>query len=185
MKTIITCLLIALGVMWGCESSTYTFVSTITKDLEYTVGKEGNFSESYSLYANDFNDDLDLPEDATIGGVYIESFAIEAEPQPDNEASAVKINCYAGTETQPFAQDVVLPVDLSFSLASMPGLVSSGISSLRNELEGFVIDSDPQSIAFRIEGDSDPDPGERISVVVTIHVTITVAYDVENELIGF
>ncbi|MGM0532758.1 MAG: hypothetical protein ACQER7_15530 [Bacteroidota bacterium] len=181
MKTIIIALLIGISLLWGCESTTYTFVSTISKDLEYTVDKNGAFSESYTLYADDFNEDLDLPEDAMIRGVYIESFAIKAEPQADNEASSVKMDVYAGEEPDPFAEDIILPVDLSLEFQAMPNLISSAVNELKNELEGFVKDSNPSSIAFRIEGDSEP-AGERILSVIRIKATITVAYDVESEI---
>ena len=182
MKTVIISLLLGMFLLWGCETTTYTFVSTVFKDLDYTVDEEGAFSESYTLYADDFNDDLDLPDDAIIRGVYIESFAIRAKPLANNEASAVKVDVYAGKETDFFAEDVVLPVDLSLAFQAMPNLVSAAVSKLRDELEGFVIDSDPLSIAFRIEGDSDPEPGERILVDIQIKVTITVYYDVESDI---
>ncbi|MBS3776448.1 MAG: hypothetical protein KGY70_14730 [Bacteroidales bacterium] len=179
MKTIIIALLIGMGFLWGCETRTYTFVSTISKDLVYTIDQKGTFSESYTLYADDFNEDLDLPEDAIIRGVNIESFAIKAEPQTGNEASSVKMNVYAGEEPDPFAEDVILPVDISFQ--AMPNLISSAVSELKDELEGFVKDSNPPSIAFRIGGDSEP-AGERIFVVIRIKATITVAYDMESDI---
>lgn len=184
MKTIIIVLAVSLGFLWGCETRTFTFVSTIPKTLEYSVDQTGAFSETYNLYADDFNDDLDLPEDAIIRAVEIESFAIKAEPQEGNEASVVRIDCYAGTETEPFAEDVPIPVDLSLSYKAMPGLASSLVSKLRDELEGFVVDSNPLSIAFRIEGDSDP-AGERIHALIQIKVTITVGYEKESEFPSF
>ena len=184
MKTTIIGLGILLGFFWGCETRTFTYVSTVPKTLEYTVDQTGAFSENYTLYTDDFNDDLDLPEDAIIRGVSIESFAIQAESQEGNEASSVKMDCYAGSETEPFAKEVTLPVDLSLSYNAMSGLVSSAVSKLRDELEGFVVDSDPPSIAFRIEGDSDPVPGKRILVTIRIKVTVTVAYDIESEFVS-
>jgi hypothetical protein len=184
MKTFIICFLIAIGLLWGCETSTYTFVSTVTKDLEYTVDETGTFSESYTLFANDINKDLNLPEDAIIRGVNIESFAIKSDPHSENETYAVKMDVYAGTEPDPFANDVTLPVNLYLNYRAMPNLVTAAVTKLRDQLRDFIVDSDPLSIAFRIEGDSDPVPGERIYLDIRIRITITVYYDVESE-IGF
>ena len=184
MKTFIIGLLIGMTLLWGCEPSTYTFVNTVTKDLEYTVDETGAFSETYTLFEDDFNKDLDLPEDAIIRGVNIESFAIKSNPQTENEASAVKMNVYAGTEPDPFAKDVTLPVNLYLNYRAMPNLVTAAVNKLRDQLYGFVVDNDPLSIIFRIEGDSDPVPGERIYLIIKIRVTITVYYDVESD-IGF
>lgn len=181
MKTTLYLLVFALIFLWGCETRTFTYVSSVKRTLEYTVDQEGAFFERHVISATDFNKDLDLPVDAIVRAVNIEYFAIDAQPIEDNQASSVQLSCYAGAGEVLFAENVVLPVDLTFEYKAMPNLISAGVKSIRDDLEGFIVSSDPPTIAFRITGDSHPTAGERIHVNIKIEVSIAVAYDVESE----
>jgi hypothetical protein len=181
MKTTLYLLVFALIFLWGCETRTFTYVSSVKRTLEYTVDQEGAFSARHVMNDRDFNKDLDLPVDAIVRAVNIEYFAIDAQPRKNNQASNVQLSCYAGADEKLFADNVVLPVDLTFEYKAMPNLIPTGVQSIRDDLEGFIVSSDPSTIAFRIAGDSHPATGERINVNIKIEVSIAVAYDVESE----
>ena len=173
-----------LFLLGGCETRTFQYVSTIEKTLEYIVDQEGSFSESYILYASGFNDELDLPDDAMIVGVYIEAFSVAASQLEGNEASSVRLTCYAGEDEDLFVENLEVPVELEFSFMPMSGLLTAGVSNIRQDLEGFVVSSDPPAIAFRIEGDSAPEAGQRIHSTIHIELTVTVGYEQESEFLA-
>mgnify|MGYP006987897763 FL=1 len=184
MKTIMITLALGLFLLGGCETRTFQYVTTIEKTLVYDVDQQGRFSESYTLYASDFNDELDLPDDATILGVYIEAFSVATSQLEGNEASSVRLTCYAGEDEDLFVENLEVPVELVFNYRPMSGLITAGVSNIRQDLEGFVVSSDPAAIAFRLEGNSAPDPGQRIHALIHIELTVTVGYEQESEFLA-
>jgi len=184
MKAILIALVMGLFLLGGCETRNFQYVTTLEKTLEYVVDQEGAFSQSYTLYASDINDDLDLPEDATVIGVYVEAFSVATRQLTGNEASSVVLTCYGGADEDVFVRDLEVPVDLEFNYRAMSGLLTAGVSSIRQDLEGFVVSSDPAAIAFRIEGDSAPQAGQRIHATIHIELTVTVGYQQESEFLA-
>ena len=181
MKTIGYVILLGMLTLVGCETRDYDLVTTVTKELEYNPDAvEGSFSETYTIYADDFNDDLGLDSDDTVKGVYIESLAISIEALEENVATAVNIDGYVSGVA--FIEDGVFPIiEGSFDFTGITGLLNAGIDRMAQDLEGFVTDSDPPSMVFRIEGDSHPDPGQRIKLRIMINVTVSVIYSTQME----
>jgi hypothetical protein len=185
MKSIITILLLGLMILGSCETRTFQYVSTVTRNMEFTVNQQGAFNESYTIYADEFNDELDLPADAEVVEVFIESFSTAVNPLSGNEATAVKINGYAqADETSLFVEDLVVSISSgSLQFVRMTNLVTTGVQDIKNALKGFVTVGNPDSITFRIEGDSDPQPGQTIQVELLIDISVSVAYEIESEFI--
>lgn len=183
MKTSIVAVALSLLFMLGCETRTFQYVTTLDRTLEFTVDQEGAFSETYTIYAGDFNDELDLPDDAVVQGVYIEAFSIASQQLPGNEASQVLLDCYGGADEKLFADELAVAVEVSYNYKTMKRLLEDGVNAIRDDLEGFVRTSTPSSIVFRAEGDSYPVAGERIHATIRIGVTITVGYEMESEFL--
>ncbi len=184
MKSLYIFLAVALCLLWNCETRTFRYVTTISRTVEDTVDQQGAFSEHYTIYASDINEELDLPVDAVIRGVHIEAFSIAVERLENNETPEVILDCYGGQDTALFANDVIVPTELSISYRAMSNLIATGVSSIREDLEGFVTDSDPPSITFWIQGDSHPDAGQRVNVRIYLEITITVGYELESEFLS-
>jgi hypothetical protein len=164
----------------GCEDRTFEYVATVSQSLDYTIDQEGAFDETYTVYANSFNDELDLPDDAIIGDVFIEALSVGVKELSGNEASAVKLTGSAGGTN--FVEDLVVDVATgTYEFTVMAGLIEEGIRRMRNDLMGIVESGNPPSIVFRLQGDSDPVTGQRLNVDVRIDVTVTVLYALETE----
>ena len=181
MRTIIiTALTLVLLIPGGCETRTFEYVATVTKTWDYTVDQEGAFVSNYLADASGINDELDLPEDAIIGDVYVEALSVAVEHLTDNEATGVMITGYANDRI--FVED--LPVSINpatYELTAMANLVSAGVKAIGDDLAAYFMTGSPTSIEFRMEGDSHPDAGEIINIRVIIEMTLTVQYALESE----
>lgn len=166
--------------MAGCEDRTFEYVATASPSLDYTVDQEGAFDETYTVFANSFNDELDLPDDAIIGDVFIESLSVGIKELSGNEATAVKLTGSAGGVN--FVEDLVVDVETGdYDFTVMAGLLEAGIRKIRDDLKGIVESGNPPSIVFRLQGDSDPVAGQRLNVDVRVNMTVTVLYAIETE----
>ena len=188
MKAIITGLLLSLIFSWGCETRTFQYLSSVNKVMDFTIDQQGAFTESKTIYANEINSELDLPANAEVRNVFIESFSVKVEILQDNQANQIKFDGFSqaeGDNTQTkFISDAIIPIDASTEdFVKLAFLLENGINVIRDDIEGFVIDGIPAFIKFSIKGDTYPDTGEIIHARVHIQIALTVAYDLETEFI--
>jgi hypothetical protein len=125
-----------------------------------------------------------LPKDAQIVDVYVEAVSVAVEHLTGNEATAASMDGYVGG-TQ-FVNDLVINITPgTYEYTAMANLVANGIKTMSDDLEGFVVASDPPSMVFSINGDSHPAAGQVLRMRILIDVTITVIYSLETEFPDF
>jgi len=177
---IISALALVLLIPGGCETRTFEYVATVIKTWDYPVDQEGAFFQTYLVDAKGINDELDLPEDAIIGDVYVEALSVAVEHLTDNEAAAVMLTGYANERM--FVEDLPVPINpATYELTAMANLVSAGVKAISDDLAAYFMTGAPATIEFRVEGDSHPDAGERIHIRIIIEMTLTVQYTLETE----
>ncbi len=181
MKTMLfSVMLLALLMLGACETRTFEYVTTLSRTLDYTVDHEGAFNQTSVVTTSDLNDEMDLPEDAIIGEIYVEALAVAVENLSNNQATAVIMDGYANDRM--FVNDLVSPIDpATYEFTAMANLVSAGVKAISDDLAAYFMTGSPPTIAFRLEGDSHPTPGETIHIRITIEVTLTVQYALETE----
>ncbi|MFP3861266.1 MAG: hypothetical protein ACLFUW_10620 [Bacteroidales bacterium] len=188
MKTkIISCCAGLVFLLAGCETSSFYYVMNVSNNFEYTVNHTGRFTENYEVLASEVNSDLDLPDDAIVRGVFIEALSVRTETLSENEADGIKLDGWIMTnETVQFLDEFLMPVEPGQSdFIRLGNLVTDGILKIQESFEGFILDGNPSSVGFRLEGDSDPNPGETIDMNILIEVTLSVSYELESEVPWF
>ena len=188
MKALIYSLLAVFLLFSGCETKTFQYLTGMKRDLDFTVNETGAFEDSTTIFAADINDELDLPADAVIRNVFVESFSYSIEELEGNIATAAELDGYVRSAGSSSREEFVRDAPLSLAMTAgdyvkLAGLVSDGVVNIRETLEDFMLTGDPAFLVFIIEGDTDPNPGERIHVRIRIRVSFSVAYDVETEFL--
>jgi hypothetical protein len=188
MKAIIFGLLLSLVFTWGCETRTFQYLSTVNKVVEFTIDQQGAFNENKTIYATEINSDLDLPANAEVRNVYIESFSVKVGILQGNQANQIKFDGFSqaeGDNTQTkFISEAIVPIDITTQdFVKLAFLLSDGIEKIRDDIEGFVVDGIPAFIIFTVQGDTYPATGETIHAKVNIQIALSVAYDLETEFI--
>jgi len=179
-KLLFMLLSLVLLMLGGCETRTFEYVATISKTWDYPVDQEGAFVTTRLVDAGELNDELDLPEGAIIGDVYVEALSVALEHLAENEATGVMITGYANDRM--FVEDMAVSINpATYELTAMANLVSAGVKTISDDLAAYFMTGSPATIEFRLEGDSHPDPGERIHIRIIIEMTLTVQYALESE----
>lgn len=174
-------------ILTNCETSTFPYVMSSSRSLDYTVDHTGRFAENYEIAASEVNADLDLPENAIVRGVYIEALSISTETLSENEADEIILDGWIiADETVQFLEGFVMPIEPGVSdFIKLGNLVANGILSIRENLESFILEGVPSSVGFRLEGNSYPETGEKIHLNISIDITMSVSYELESEVPWF
>lgn len=174
-------------ILTNCETSTFQYVMSSSRSLDYTVDHTGRFVENYQIAASKEKADLDLPEDAIVRGVYIEALSISTETFAGNEADEIILDGWIiADDTVQFLDKFIMPiVSGEGDFIKLGNLVANGIISTRENLESFITEGVPSSIEFRLEGNSSPETGEKIHLNIVIDITMSVSYALESEVPWF
>jgi len=174
-------------ILTNCETSTFQYVMSSSRSLDYTVDHTGRFTENNEIAASELNADLELPEDAIVRGVYIEALSISTETLSENEADEIILDGWIiADETVQFLEGFVIPIEPGESdFIKLGNLVANGILSISENLESFILEGVPSSVGFRLEGNSYPETGENIHLNISIDITMSVTYELESEVPWF
>jgi hypothetical protein len=177
-KAILLTVLLALSLSTGCKKQLYQFVGTVPLTQEYLPDQaSGSFSGTDIITKEDVTDVLNLPSDAQVNGVNLQSTGVTVEPLANNAATQVMltgtVTVGAGTPA-PLFNNFPVSTTSAFSLAAMN---ASGVQALTNQINAYLADvpsSTPITIA--LSGVSVP-AGSRVHV----KITLTLQLDVPSE----
>lgn len=161
-----------------CEKKKFPGVGTIKVDETFEVDQTGHFVEVEEISRDQVLDMLDLPDDAEITEVNIESLSIKVIVLSDNMASAVSVSGAAdlGGKTPEIFDDYIVPLVAPNSFFGINTLISEGVNAIREKLEKIILGMDDNGFAVILEGDSSPTTGNRIHAQVILRITGTVKY---------
>jgi hypothetical protein len=163
-----------------CEKRQFETVGTINVDETYEVDQTGHFVEVEEISRDQVLDLLDLPEDAEITEVNIESVSIKVVVLSDNQATAVIVEGAAdmGTTSKiEFFNNIIVPlVAVDDPWIGVNTLISNGVNAIKNKLEKIILGMDEDGFAVILEGDSSPTAGNRIHTQIILRITGTVKY---------
>jgi len=173
MKKLAPLLLVTLLVSAGCENKKFEFTPGIKVNKVYEVNKTGAFSEYQSISHDEILDLLDIPEEATIESVKIETVNIWFEVLEGNQAESITLS---GSVEEAGVGNVLLFEDESFSLGTASVkvinslLLYGGTEKIRSKLEKYLQMNDTNPFKIVLTGDTDP--GNQL-VNVKIHLGIS------------
>ncbi|MBN2201918.1 hypothetical protein JW777_08200 [bacterium] len=133
--------LIALPLVTGCKKQLYHLTGTINVSELFDVNDpDGNYQAMQTIQSSDINAALDIPDNAVITGVEIETLYFNVLIQPDNRATSVRASAWVqqqGGAYIPVFLNVNLP--LANGILNINSLEAPGIAILRAQLNAVVM----------------------------------------------
>jgi hypothetical protein len=174
-------LLLALLLLTGCEKRLFHFVATVEEAPVFPVDQTGAFRQTVRVTREDVMSRLNLPTDARITGVDIESLALRVVVKSGNQASTVQATGTIADAAEPVPKPMFENYPVVLAGADTPfiglnALIESGISKLRSKLDGFIKDLDNAPFDIQVSGDSIPS-GQRVVVELHLAIKATIKYD--------
>jgi hypothetical protein len=162
---------------FGCEKRTFEFVATIGTNENYLVDQSGHFTESSTITRDEVLERLDIPDEAEITAVNIESAAVEIIVLDDNAATAVNLSGVVklGSSNPDLFKNY--PVPFQLAEYAINALISAGVDGIENKLENYLMGSDIDPFEIELTGDSSPTAGNRIHVQILLKIKGSVKYN--------
>jgi len=188
MKKLLLFILIIPFLLTGCENRKFEFVGTINVDNSYEVDQTGFFDEGYAITKNDLLNMIDVPEEAEITEVNIESISVQVVVLENNEANAVSLSGAfdSGTGKIQLFEDypaVLIKVDAPF--VGLNSLIADGVEKIKNKIEGCLKGDDDTGFSIWVYGDSTPTSGNRIHTNILLRITGSIKYTTCESVIFF
>jgi hypothetical protein len=181
MKKLLILIVLPVFLFTGCENRMLKVVANLKLDETLPVDKTGQFLEYRTITPEDVRADIDIPEEATIDEVNIESMSVQVVKLADNVATAVTISGYLqiGSETPTIFNDyTALLVGIDEPFLGLNSLVDIGVQRLRSKIEGYLKSTDQEPINLTVAGNSSPTAGNRIHANINIRMTGSITYHV-------
>jgi hypothetical protein len=180
-KKIIYVPLLALLLLTGCEKRLFHFIATIDQTPVFTFDSTGPFVQRVVITSDRVKAALDVPEDARITGVDIESLSLRVAVKPENRATALSVSGTIinanQTRKKMFENYPVVLAGVNTPFVGLNSLIADGISELRGKLDGYVKNIDNTAFVIEVRGDSSPSSGQRVAIDLNLVVKATVKYD--------
>ncbi|WP_157638309.1 hypothetical protein [Flexithrix dorotheae] len=163
MKRIIAIIISSIMLM-GCDTQTFNFVVNLVSNYEYDIKQTGDFEESQKVTKAEFDlllIDLDLPDDAEIKKVSIESIGLAFTPDAQNEATSIistgvyeddsngKFNIFENCEAE-------IPATSGEVVEVSGCLNQAGVDALTDKFWGFITDTDDEDFTVYFSGTTEP-----------------------------
>lgn len=140
-RMLLLSVLIALPLVTGCKKQLYHLTGTINVSELFEVNDaDGNYQAMQTIQPADVNSELDIPDNAVITGVDIETLYFNVLTQPGNAATSVRASAWAqqqGGGYIPVFQNVNLP--LANGILNINSLEAPGIAILKSQLNAVVM----------------------------------------------
>ncbi|GBD92277.1 hypothetical protein BMS3Abin04_03012 [bacterium BMS3Abin04] len=179
-------ILLLLPILMGCDKRLFKFQSNIDLAKLYTFDKTGPTQESATITEEQIRSALDLPSDAKVTKVNIETLSLRIKLNDGNEATLLRIKGFindASSNTKIWDVDQISPPIISPDASifgqkiGINGLIETGINKLKSKIEGFIKRNDFGSFVINVEVDSSPFSGRRIAMDIEIVIQATIEYE--------
>ncbi|MBN1542031.1 hypothetical protein JW992_07765 [candidate division KSB1 bacterium] len=167
----------------SCEKRLFSFVADIDQIQTYQIDQTGAFEIGRVVSRSDVLAILDIPQDAYVTDVKIQTIAVSVTIKEGNQASHVKltatVNDLLSGKEQVF-RDYPVPLTGKLGIANpwspVTLLLDRGINKVKNKIAGYVKNNDPFDYELILEGDSDP-VSQRVVADIRLKIVATVEYD--------
>jgi hypothetical protein len=177
-KILLGLLLLAVPALSGCEKQIVHLTATFERDEVYEATGNAPFDHTATITSEEVRDALDIPDDATITKVEIESLSLKVHTLPGNEALSVVVSGTIQDETglSDIWKDfplVLAAVDAPF--IGLNALIEDGIGKLRAKLTNYVRKLNDNSATIHLTGHMVPNPSE-VHAEITLKIRATIEY---------
>lgn len=170
--------------MFNCESRRYQFVAKLAKVNIYEIDNTGAFYQEKKITASEINRLLNLPEEAKIIRVDIESVSIIPAIKTGNQTKELVLSGYTfeGSETKkPLFENKSINfktgVDIGYGVrVPIETLVSLGVDKLKTKINKYVKRLDDLDMVVAISGDTVP-ANQRTVMDIGLWIEATVVYE--------
>lgn len=179
MKNLIPLLMIIALLSQACEYSELTTVGSINIDQTFNVDQTGPFSQSSTITYNQVLQNMDIPNNAVIDQVNIESISAKVIVLPDNVATAVSLSGklqFGNSNPEIFNDYPAVLAGADAPLAGLNALIDDGVQGLKTKIEDYVRGRDYSPFNFILNGNSSPIPGMRVHAQILIKIKGSVKY---------
>jgi hypothetical protein len=168
-----------------CAYQSFEYVADIKFDKTYVVNQTAPFDEETEVTREEVLGDFNLPENATVKKVTIESISARVVPQAGNAASIVMLSgniTLGGLKPEIFSNYPVPLIGVDEPLIGLNSLIEDGIGKLKTKLEKYLTGTDNSPFTMSVKGNSTPTGGQTIKATVTIRIKGSIVYDVCEEM---
>jgi hypothetical protein len=177
-RMLLFAVLIALPLVTGCKNQLYHMTGTLNVSELFEVNDaDGNYQAMETIQPGDVNAELDIPENAVITGVEIETLYFDVLTQPGNRATSVRASAWVrpqnGVYTAAF-ENLTLP--LADGILNINSLNPAAVAILKAQLAAVVMHAGTAGpVDVRVELAANQAP---VIADVSFVVRGTVNYDV-------
>jgi len=190
MNKLLTILFAGALLCSGCDSRNLTFVSNLKLNRMFMVDNTGPFTDSWTIQPSDVKGDLNIPSDAKVDKVTIESISIKVVIQERNNATGVNINGGLNIDghVDVLFNDYPAPFELiDDPLVGLNSLLDDKVQAMRARMEQYLKQGTGEPFSVVISGTPTP-PDERLNVDIYVNIKGSVTYhqcvDVPMDMIG-
>jgi hypothetical protein len=140
-RMLLLAVLIALPLITGCKKQLYHMTGTLNVSELFEVNDaDGSYQAMETIQPGDINAELDIPENAVITGVEIETLYFDVMTQPGNRAASVRASAWVqpqnGVYTAVF-ENLTLP--LADGILNINSLNPAAVAILKAQLAAVVM----------------------------------------------
>jgi len=179
-------LLLAVPLMMACECETrkFTEIATINFDKTFNINQAGPFDEKVTITHDEVLDEFDIPENATIKDVSIESMSAKVKVLEGNVATSILVSGYlqlGSTKPDLFDDYPLVLSAVNAPWVGLNSLIAGGISKIKTKIEAYLQNNDYEPFDMHVEGDTKPFEGQNVNVQLVIRITGSAKYEVCEE----
>ncbi|MBN2009831.1 hypothetical protein JW960_10860 [candidate division KSB1 bacterium] len=192
MKTRFLFIILMLAIVsTGCEKRSFTFVLDIKQTQIYNIDQIGPFEIGRVVSREDVLAAADIPKDARIKDVKIQSVAINTKVLEGNQASKLVATATINdllTGKERVFEDYSVPLTgllgISNPFSPVSLLLDGGIDALKDKIQGYVKNDDFYDYELILEGNTEP-ANQRLVAEVKLKIVATVKYEECLDVLGF
>jgi hypothetical protein len=176
----------AAAILGGCDGKEVSVTLHFTRDFNFAI--DTDVGEHYFAQAlrNVLLGGLNIPSDADVQSVHLESIQLIAQPADANTASevGVLVEYSKQSETpQAFTSTILVPLVALYS-APLDNLTQSVVNAMRSDVEAMLLGSPgaPDFVTLEIDVRSSIPSDARVRMNATVKVNFTVVYTICKDL---
>lgn len=157
----------------SCEGRLLRFVIPFLRDFTFQIDSNNSTTDVGTLTRADILGELDIPDDATVEAVDIQSVRLGLSPGAGNTAVTATITfSYAG---QMIARVINAPI-VALDSGPVDELVASAVNALRSDFEAMLQGSGPASMTITASVSNISPSGARLVLDAALQVRISLQY---------
>jgi len=181
-KNLIYLILILPILMGGsCQKRMFEFTANANLNKVFAVDESSTFNMVEIVTSDEIRNFLDdLPEDANVTDVKINTLSVRVAPQAGNTVSFLNL----GGEIRDFESSEVIfspaeyPVPLvgvDYAFIGLNSIIEAGISKLKRKIQKIIMENDFGNFELVLNG-SPKVGGSRLVVDITVRISIQIEY---------